>query len=112
MTIKQIARVCHEANKAYCIEVGDLTQKSWEEAEEWQRESAIKGVEFKLENPDSSESAQHEAWLRDKISDGWKYGLIKDSEKKEHPCIVPYSDLPIEQRLKDRLFVTIVNTLK
>ena len=46
MNIEQVAKVCHETNKAYCETVGDASQKSWNEAEEWQRQSAIKGVQF------------------------------------------------------------------
>lgn len=44
--VRSIARVCHEANKAFCAAHGDHSQKEWEYAEVWQRESAIKGVIF------------------------------------------------------------------
>jgi len=105
---QQIAQVCHAANTAYCESIGDHSQKSWDEAEEWQRQSAIEGVKFALANPDAPASAQHEAWLRDKEVDGWVYGEVKDAEKKTHPCIVPYDQLPAAQRLKDYLFKAIV----
>lgn len=108
--IEQIARVCHETNKAYCETVGDHSQKHWDEAEEWQRQSAINGVRFAIDNSDAPASAQHEAWLIDKEKDGWKYGPIKDPAKKEHPCCVPYADLPIEQRIKDYLFKHVVRS--
>lgn len=108
MKIEQVARVCHETNRAYCESIGDNTQKSWEQAEEWQRQSAIKGVEFALANPTAPASAQHEAWLNDKAKDGWKYGTVKDATKKEHPCCVPYDELPVEQRIKDYLFKHVV----
>jgi len=106
--IAKIAYVCHQTNKAYCEMIGDSSQKSWDDAEVWQRESAIKGVEFALANPDAPASAQHESWLKDKEKDGWKYGTIKDAAKKEHPCFVPYADLPVEQRIKDYLFKHVV----
>lgn len=112
MTIEDIAKVCHEANRAYCISIGDHSQKAWEDAAAWQRESASKGVLWRVNNPAASPSAQHEAWVADKIADGWTYGPIKDSAKKEHPCIVPYAVLPAEQRLKDALFVAIVEALR
>lgn len=108
MNIHQVARVCHETNRAYCETLGDFSQKPWDLAEEWQRDSARKGVEFTIANPHASPASQHEAWMRDKIGDGWKFGPVKDASKKEHPCIVPYHDLPIEQRLKDHLFQMIV----
>lgn len=39
------ARAAHEVNRAYCIALGDTSQPSWDEAPEWQRESAKKGVQ-------------------------------------------------------------------
>lgn len=111
MNIHQVARVCHEANKAYCEVIGDNSQKSWEEAEQWQRDSAIKGVEFRLNNSTAPASAQHDAWMDDKVKDGWVYGKIKNPVAKTHPCIVPYDELPIEQRAKDKLFQAVVDSL-
>jgi hypothetical protein len=108
LNVEQTARVCHEANKAYCESIGDYSQQIWAEAEEWQRSSAIRGVEFALANPNARASAQHDAWLADKKTDGWKYGAVKDSAAKEHPCIVAYEDLPFEQRMKDHLFRAVV----
>jgi hypothetical protein len=108
MNNEQIARVCHETNKGYCESIGDNSQKSWDEAEQWQRDSAIKGVAFALVNPNAPASSQHDAWLADKKRDGWKYGAVKDPVKKEHPCFVSYEELPIEQRLKDHLFKAVV----
>lgn len=106
-----IARVCHEANRAYCAAHGDMSQLPWDEAPQWQRESAIKGVAFARSTPDARPSAQHEAWLADKAADGWKYGAVKDADKKEHPCFVPYDELPPFQRLKDHLFLGVVRAL-
>lgn len=109
--IEEIARVCHEANRAYCLTLGDASQRPWEEAEEWQRVSARKGVEFNLANPDAPPSAIHDSWLEEKRATGWKYGPVKDAEKQEHPCFVPYDELPLEQRRKDILFKAVVASL-
>ena len=106
-----IARVCHEANKAICEAFGDHSQKRWDEAEQWQRDSAIKGVEFALSNPDAGPSAQHDAWAADKVADGWKWGPAKDPAKKEHHCLVPYDALPPEQRAKDHVFRAFVYSM-
>jgi hypothetical protein len=112
MTTEKIAKVCHEVNKAYCDSIGDHSQKSWEEAEQWQRDSAIKGVEYALANPDATPESQHEAWSTDKIADGWVYGPEKNPEKKEHHCLVPYNQLPEKQRSKDYLFRAVVFSLR
>ena len=110
--IEAIARVCHEANRAFCEANGDPNQQSWYDTHGWQRDSAIKGVQFRLDNPRAMHSAQHNAWMDDKINDGWVYGEVKDAEKKTHPCIVPYDQLPEFQQRKDALFVAIVDALK
>lgn len=111
MTTLQIAEVCHEANRAYCRAIGDNSQLAWEQAPDWQRKSAIAGVEFCQQNPNAPASANHESWLAQKQKDGWKYGPVKDPEKKEHPCCVPYDNLPWEQRAKNYLFKAVVEAL-
>lgn len=110
--IKAIAKVCHQANKAFCEVNKDDTQKDWGEAEAWQRESAIKGVEFRIKNPKAKSDAQHNAWMKDKIENGWIYGKVKDAKKKTHPCLVPFNKLPAFQQQKDILFCAIVDSLK
>ena len=107
-----IAVVCHQANKAWCQANGDESQRDWHEAEQWQRDSAVKGVQFAIDNPDAPDSAQHDAWSADKRADGWIYGVEKNSVLKTHPCLVPFDQLPHFQQAKDKLFRAIVNALK
>lgn len=111
-SVESIAQVCHAANAAYCRTIGDTSQPSWDEAPAWQRVSAIKGVEFHQkhlsEGNDPPPSASHDSWLAEKRADGWKYGPEKNPETKEHPCFVPYEELPIEQRKKDYIFGAVV----
>ena len=108
MTDEQIAKICHETNKAYCEVLGDTSQVSWANSPDFQKDSAINGVTFHKENPDAAPSQSHECWLAEKKETGWKYGPVKDAEKKEHPCFVPYDELPEEQKLKDSFFIAIV----
>jgi hypothetical protein len=106
--IVAIAEVCHETNRAYCRTLGDDSQLPWATAPEWQRISALKGVEFNLDHPDAPASASHDSWLTEKRATGWKYGEKKNAETKEHPCFVPYEQLPLDQRRKDALFKAVV----
>ena len=106
-----IARVCHEVNAEYCRAIGDMTQTSWEDAPQWQKDSAILGVELHLNNPDAGPAASHASWMRQKLNEGWTYGPSKDPTKKEHPCIVPFADLPKEQQLKDWIFRGVVHAI-
>ncbi|MFA5265682.1 MAG: RyR domain-containing protein [Opitutaceae bacterium] len=111
MDKEKIARVCHEANRAWCQACNDTTQLPWDEAPKWQRESAIKGVDFCIANPSAPASSNHDSWFAQKVADGWRYGPVKDAEAKTHPCMVPYDQLPEEQRRKDALFKAIVAAL-
>lgn len=107
-----IAKITHEVNKAWCEYNGDFSQPSYEDAPEWQTKSAQNGVDFHMKNPDAGDSASHESWLAEKVEDGWIYGPVKDPVLKQHPCMVPFNDLPKEQQFKDRLFRTIVHASK
>ena len=111
LTIVAVAMICHEANRALCAAIGDNSQLPWAEAPTWQHVSAEKGVRFCLDNPNAPASANHDSWLKEKEETGWKYGPVKDAEKKEHPCFVPYDELPDEQKAKDYLFKAIVSDL-
>jgi len=111
LKVEYIAKCCHEANRIWCQANGDESQKHWADAEQWQRDSAIKGVHFALNNPDAPASSQHDAWSADKIADGWVFGEVKDADAKTHPCLVPFQDLPEFQQKKDKLFKAIVSAL-
>ncbi len=56
-------------------------------------------------------SASHESWLREKAATGWKYGRVKGQKKKTHPCSVGYDELPLDQRVKDALFQSVVRAM-
>lgn len=104
--IETAARAAHEANRAWCLAQGDASQPSWEEAPEWQRVSAVSGVQGVIAGNGPEQS--HESWLEEKRRAGWTFGAVKDPDKKEHPCFVPYADLPPEQKAKDHVFVGVV----
>lgn len=109
--IEDIAAICHEANRMLCLTQGDTSQPDWMHAPQWQKDSAYAGVRFHLSNPLASASASHENWFAHKAADGWRYGPVKDSEAKTHPCMVPFEDLPPEQQAKDHVFRAVVHAL-
>lgn len=106
--IQMAAEACHRANKRFCEHLGDRSQPSWDNAPDWQRQSAINGVIYHLTHPDAKPSDSHESWLKEKTEQGWVYGHIKDPEAKTHPCCVPYDQLPAAQRFKDELFIAVL----
>ncbi len=103
--------MAHEVNRAFCASIGDHSQPAWEDAPDWQRQSVINGVLFTQSHPDATPEDSHISWLAEKVTSGWVYGSVKDADKKQHPCMVPYEQLPQEQRSKDYLFQAVVRSL-
>ena len=106
-----IAKMCHNVNAAYCLSIGDDSQVLWEDAPVWQQQSALNGVSFHLNNPDADPQGSHESWMAEKKAAGWKYGAVKDEEKKEHPCYLEYGLLPTDQKAKDFIFRSICHNM-
>lgn len=52
----------------------------------------------------------HEVWSKGRIAEGWTYGEKRDDNKKETPCLVPYSELPENEKEYDRN--TALETIK
>jgi len=107
-----IACMCHEANKAICESVGDMSQVHWNEAPDWQRGSSIAGVEEVLNDHSITPEILHKRWMTKKINDGWVYGSEKSEEQKTHPSLVDYEDLSDVDKLKDAVFLSICNSMR
>ena len=90
----------HEANKEIQQQTGEFIPQLSEHL----TKSILDGVYFVLDNPNCTPEQQHNNWCYFKHADGWKYGPHKDFERKEHPCLVPYSELPEIQQRKDSVF--------
>lgn len=106
--IEAIARACHEANRAWCLLHSDTSQVPWEEAPDNIKASAISGVQVAVDG--ATPEQQHEAWCDFKRGDGWVFGAVKDAAAKTHPCLVPYHDLPAEQKAKDAIYIGVVKS--
>jgi class 3 adenylate cyclase/tetratricopeptide (TPR) repeat protein len=44
----------------------------------------------------------HDNWLKQRVADGWRHGKSRNDLLKEHPCIVPYDELPESEKEYDR----------
>lgn len=113
LAVNEIAKVCHEANRALTSIIGDVpVQAPWELCPVDMQQSCIRGVAFALANPDAPPAAQHEAWMKDRLAQGWKWGPERSELEKTHPALVPYEQLPEAVRKKDALFKAVVNALR
>lgn len=52
----------------------------------------------------------HDVWAQGRIKDGWTYGPVRDDDKKQTPCLVPYSELSETEKEYDRN--TALETIK
>lgn len=105
-----IAETCHEANRVIQRELGEQVNQPWSEAPEELRRSILNGVENAMNGVTPEES--HENWLEFKNAEGWSHGNVKDFDAKTHPCMVPYHELPPDQRIKDAMFIGIVSVFQ
>lgn len=113
-----IAQACHEANRLYRATLGEEMGPAWMASDAETKGSAMEGVRAylgesgKIANFQGSvEQENHERWLERKLRAGWRYGEVKDTEQKQHPCLLPYRALPPAQRRKDVLFAAICSAL-
>ena len=110
INVSAIAQVCHEANRAIQLVTGDpAPSPAWADAPEWQRASAIEGVQKALDGETAEQL--HESWCAFKAADGWIWGEVKDADAKTHPCLIEHDSLPPDQRAKDHVFAGIVAAL-
>ncbi len=110
-TVEKIAEFAHELNAYYCHQIGDHSQPPWDQAPQWQRDSAVAGVANIESGSVTTPADSHISWMLQKTEDGWVHGPVKDPEKKEHPCMVAFSELPEDQQMKDKLFFYTVQSL-
>ena len=52
----------------------------------------------------------HDLWAIQRLTDGWSLGPARDDDRKLHPCLVPYEELPEREKQYDR--VAVIGTLK
>ncbi len=50
----------------------------------------------------------HDVWARGRLATGWTLGPRRDDANKQHPCLVPYEDLPEAEKQVDRHTATEV----
>jgi hypothetical protein len=105
------ALLCHEANRVLSSLAGERDTLPWLALSEHVRQSVRSGVDHARGNPDITPREMHENWVKFKTAAGWTYGPFKDERLKQHPCLMPYDELPHDQRLKDVLFLAIVRAM-
>ena len=57
--------------------------------------SSIQLPEELMELAEAISKNVHEVWSKNRMDEGWTYGSVRNEEKKETPCLVPYEELPL-----------------
>lgn len=99
-----IAQIRHIGWVAYQIAAG---QPYNEQINEDQLKSLLDGIRFQDENPDNTPEQNHDNWMKMKVSQGWVYGKVKDFEKKTHPDMLSFNELPDIEKRKDVSDMTV-----
>ena len=108
---EQAARMVHELSRAYCLTIGDDVAPPWDETSKIRRTIVMMGIQFSLENPQASQERMHQNWMEAYRKIGWTVGESRDEVKKTHPHLVPYDQLPEEQKPKDRFIQAVLYCL-
>jgi hypothetical protein len=116
--VEILAAACHSSWFSYTVLGLGEPGEPWPTAPDWQKDSLRAGVKFwdakcaeqETEMPFESmirllAPLSHVNWMAHKKAEGWVYGPEKDPEKKTHHCMVPYNDLPEDQKKKDAVVI-------
>ena len=107
-----IAQVIHAANRELQIIYGDpVPSPDWYDAPEYQRQESTASVTEALADPGRTPEQNHQGWVDRLTAAGWKHGNAKDAAAKTHPDLLPFGELPEDEKQKDRLFIAIVRAL-
>ena len=75
--IMRIARVMHEAVRAFQASLGQPAVAHWNKAPKWMHTASRDAVMFRVNNPDAPASAQHDQWMDSKVKAGTRVGSLE-----------------------------------
>ena len=110
-TIDSIAQTVHAALSAWSVAHDQPAYPAWSEAEDWMRDSTRQSVREALADPEGSAGRQHDQWVKQKADAGWRYGETKDADRKTHPMMVEFAELPDFEQRKDAIVIALAKAL-
>lgn len=93
-----------ESNRAFADRIGPkLAAAGWAIAPDPLIETPSPEARFEEDEVESLARMEHDGWCDDLRRQGWmRDGPVKDPERRLHPLLVPWDELPEEERAKDR----------
>ena len=108
--MKAIAEFIYEATRLEAEWSNrSIVAEKWDKRDEKFRKQFVNIIEtyFKKDKLPTPEEA-HDSWVRAYEKMGWVYGKKRDAIKKTHPDILPFDELPKDERDKDSIFLVFV----
>lgn len=109
MDVESVARVAHEAVRAYQRQLGENPAPPWDESPSWLRTSVREGVD--LARAGASPAEVHAVWAASRLLDGCRHGPVRSVEQRTDPWLVGYEELSASQRAASALLTAVVTTL-
>lgn len=106
-----VAEVCHEAHRTWQRVLGQSPNRPWATITERMRHDTVTSVWNILHDTFEGPEEMHDTWISEMLRDGWKFDQRKSVSRKKHPCLLPWSELEPEERLKGQMFWNIAKTL-
>jgi hypothetical protein len=107
----QIARVCHEAVRAYARAMGDFSYDPWDLAAKWRHAVTLNAVTYAIVHDHPGPEAVHGNWVRFMEEQGWSFGVARDDGRKKHYLMRAYEVLPTHHQAKFHIFCAIVHAM-
>lgn len=97
-----------EANRQQIRRAPALLAELGYRVEQDDRVTRRPAVRLTAEEVESASIAEHEGWMREKISAGYRFGPVRDDVTRTHPSLVPWEDLTDAVRELDRQRVRLL----
>jgi len=85
-----------------------IVPETWTNRDEAFQKQMTEYVESLRGKPLPTPEEAHNSWWRKYEEMGWKFGEVRDTEKKTHPDMIPFNDLPKDEQDKDEIFLALV----
>lgn len=110
-TVVKICRIVFAGANALRLELGQTSGLQWEQLPQRTRNEIEIGVRDIATRKAKVPADLHVTWRDAMRRDGWDFGLVRDAERRTHPAICAFDELPVMEQAKYQLFFTMTQTL-